>query len=479
MLIVLSFLIFPGCKPHQDEPEPEPKNEYSIRGRENALDYQEGVAMVENAYVVYINWDGFARYYFDELLEKNPDALPVLRQVISEGVFFEDLRTTLPSITNPCQNMILSGSTSEITRNVYRYYDRTINTVIQQERENANKTIAHVAVEAGLSVASVSHYLLETVLKQDKTYYITSDPNLPEIIQRGQANDYFARFTQLKRLVKGESVHVGGNQVTVEELPRLIVFYADDLDALGHNFEDAYGIRRAETEAGRMENVLARLEEMDQELGEFIQACKDAGIYERMTFFLTTDHGMTPYGLKSLDDSGDYGTSKLGDLQTFFQNHGHVLEMVAPGSSPKPRTDVVAVGANLNLQLTWKQGISDEELEALRTELAKLHFVGKVLIREDLKAMGYMEGAADMIITPADRYVFSSNYFMQYVARGQHDSLLDSSNHVFGVIWGKGIKKNYVYQNRAYNFDFGTTMAAALGLVIPNANGIVLDVFEK
>lgn len=105
--------------------------------------------------------------------------------------------------------MILSGSTSEITRNVYRYYDRTINTVIQQERENANKTIAHVAVEAGLSVASVSHYLLETVLKQDKTYYITSDPNLPEIIQRGQANDYFARFTQLKRLVKGRACMSG------------------------------------------------------------------------------------------------------------------------------------------------------------------------------------------------------------------------------------------------------------------------------
>lgn len=101
----------------------------------------------------------------------------------------------------------------------------------------------------------------------------------------------------------------------------------------------------------------------------------------------------------------------------------------------------MAVGANLNLQLTWKQGISDEELEALRTELAKLHFVGKVLIREDLKAMGYMEGAADMIITPADRYVFSSNYFMQYVARGQHDSLLDSSNHVFGVIWGRESRK--------------------------------------
>ena len=104
-------------------------------------------------------------------------------------------------------------------------------------------------------------------------------------------------------MLRGERACRGKSSHEVEELPRLIVFYADDLDALGHNFEDAYGIRRAETEAGRMENVLARLEEMDQELGEFIQACKDAGIYERMTFFLTTDHWHdSPMAWKSLDD---------------------------------------------------------------------------------------------------------------------------------------------------------------------------------
>ncbi|HHU24998.1 MAG TPA: hypothetical protein GXZ57_07970, partial [Acholeplasmataceae bacterium] len=44
---------------------------------------------------------------------------------------------------------------------------------------------------------------------------------------------------------------------------------------------------------------------------------------------------------------------------------------------------------------------------------------------------------------------------------------------------GKGIKQNYRYEGLAYNYDFGVTMAAALGLVIPNANGIVLDVFNR
>jgi hypothetical protein len=152
--------------------------------------------------------------------------------------------------------------------------------------------------------------------------------------------------------------------------------------------------------------------------------------------------------------------------------------MVPAGSSPKATTSVVAVGANLNLQLTWKSGITDEELEAIKTELKKEPYVGVVLTRSELETMGYMTSAADMVVTPAERYVFSSNYLATYVAKGQHDSMLDAGNHIYGIIWGNGIKKNVVYEETAFNFDFGVTMAAALGLVIPNANGIVLDVFE-
>jgi hypothetical protein len=93
--------------------------------------------------------------------------------------------------------------------------------------------------------------------------------------------------------------------------------------------------------------------------------------------------------------------------------------------------------------------------------------------------MGYWTEAADMIITPAEHYCFSGQTFAKYIARGQHDSTLPSANNVFGMAWGKGIKKGYVYEDTAYNYDFGVTMAACLGVTLPNANGIVLDIFER
>lgn len=490
ILVLIVSLCFGGCI-KEDNPDDENDNKQNDDGiniinRSHALNYKEGVPMVDNGHVVYINWDGFARYYYDDFIKNEVDnSMPTLKMLLSEGVFFDNLHTVLPSITNPCQNMILSGSTSEITKNVYRYYNQKTNTVIQQVRENANPTIADVAVEAGLSVASVAHYLLEPVLSKGaaNTYYISADSSLPTVAARGAGfeNDHFARFEQLIRLVKGQEVNAKGGKTVVQELPQLIVFYADDLDALGHNEKGYYEYKRALTEEGRMSNVLGKLKEMDQKLGEFIQACKDANVYDQITFFLTTDHGMTPFGLSSLDDASDYGTSKLGELQSFLKkyNSKYLMEMVAAGFSPKSSTEVVAVGANLNLQLTWKSGISDDELAALKEELVKLKYVGNVLTRKELAAMGYMSGAADMIVTPAERYVFSSQPLAQYAIRGQHDSMLPSANHIYGIIWGNGIKKNHIYQDVAYNIDFGVTMAACLGLVIPNANGVVLDVFTK
>ena len=453
-------------------------------GREYAPYYEEGVPLIEDSYVVYMNFDGFARYYFDAYLaDETLSKDSTLKKLMGEGTYFSGLENALPSITNPCQNQILSGATSAVTKNVFRYYNKTTNMVVENGRSNASKILPQLTVENNISTASVAHFLAEPYLTytDPSKMYITTDTTDKEVAGTGLEGSYLDRFNQLIKLVKGESFKTNGSVQKVEELPRFISFYADDLDALGHNESGHYGVERASNEEGRMKNVLTRLKQMDDKLGEFIEACKRKGIYDKMTFFLTTDHGMTPFGIQSENDKTNYGKSKFGELSSAIKafNNTYNVEMVAADKSPSANTTVVAVGANLNVQLTWKNGITDSQLNNLKTYLLTKNYVSNVLTRSELEEMGYWTAAADMIVTPAEHYCFSSQLLATYTARGQHDSTQDSAKNVFGMIWGKGIKKNYDYTATAFNYDFGVTMAACLGVVLPNANGIVLDIFEQ
>jgi predicted AlkP superfamily pyrophosphatase or phosphodiesterase len=454
--------------------------------RKNPDYYTPGVPILEDGHVVYMNWDGFAYYYYDEFLKRTVDEnAPTLKMLLEEGVFFENLRTALPSITTSAQNLIISGATSSVVKNVYRYYDAKANLVIQQARENASETIITASIKKNLPIVSVHHFLAEAHLTTtDPTrLYVYSDSTNPKVVERGslRLQDHFSRYEQLIKVITGTPLKSSGRTITVSELPKLTLYYADDLDALGHNFQSYFGYPHAKTEAERMNNIITMLKDMDQKLGDFLQKAKDAGVYDKLTFFLTTDHGMTPYGLSSPEDSGDHGTSKLGDLRAALKRFDSTfsLELVPANQSPKTSTTVVGVGANLNIQLSFKKSMSEADLQRLKTELLKEHYVGKVHTREELIKVGYDIRDTDMIVTPADRYFFSGNLLNTLVARGQHDSSLDSADHVYGLIWGNGIKKGVVYKDLAYNYDFGLTIAAALGLELPEANGIVLDIFEQ
>ena len=446
--------------------------------------YKEGEALLDDPYVLYINFDGFARYYLDAYLANEEYAKEsTIKKLMSEGVFFNDFNNALPSITNPCQNQILSGATTAVTENVYRYYSKTLNEVIQQERENSSKILPQVTVENGISTASVCHYLAEPYLSGSdiSKLYVTSDPTDKAVAGTPLEGSYLDRFNQLIKLVKGEPLKTYGKSITVSELPRFMILYVDDLDAIGHNEKAYYEFERATTEVQRMKNVISRLKNIDDKIGEFIEACKTKGIYDKLTVFLTTDHGMASFGIQSENDTENYGKSKFGELCSAIKtfNNTYNVKMLSAGQSADSGTSVVAVGMNLNVQLTWRDGITEAQMQQLKTYLMTKKYVGNVLTKAELEEQGYWTNAADMIVTPAEHYCFSNQLLATYSCRGQHDSTLPQAKQIVGLAWGKGIKKGYVYEETAYNYDFGVTMAACLGVTLPNANGIVLDIFEK
>ena len=180
---------------------------------------------------------------------------------------------------------IISGAHSNETTNVIAYFDKTENKVISQERTNLAPTFYQVAASNGISIASVRHYpaypdpLSTTNLN---LLYI----NVPE----GETADGELRFSQAIKALKGEEFVSGNLTLRLEKIPRLFTVYVDDLDAIGHN-GISYGNTPALSLEGRRNNVINALAKLDAKIGELVEVYKEAGIYDKTVFAITTDHG--------------------------------------------------------------------------------------------------------------------------------------------------------------------------------------------
>ena len=109
ILFVVSLTCVTGCKTNEPIVDDIPPIDEDVVykgtfGRKFPSYYEPGVPLIDDAYVVYINWDGFARYYLDELIKDAVGkASPTLQKIMEEGVFFDKLESTFPFITNPLQ----------------------------------------------------------------------------------------------------------------------------------------------------------------------------------------------------------------------------------------------------------------------------------------------------------------------------------------------------------------------------------------
>jgi hypothetical protein len=439
--------------------------------------FLENTTTEKDSYVVYINIDGFAKYYYDYAVAD--ELVSNLEAFKEQGVFFENLNTEFPSLTNPVQAMIISGTTNSGVENVYRYYDKTNDIVVQQARDNKAETIYQAAVRRNIPTATIRHFPAEDVLN---TY--TLDKLYVNVEQGKEANQK-ERFMQAIKLVKGEEFINGTTLQRVEEVPRLLTIYVDDVDGLGHNYETVYGIRRASNEEGRINNVLAAIEELDDLINQLVNAYKERGIYNKTAFFITTDHGMTPFGDTSWNPFGEYGKSKWPELRDKLKeiNSSYIFEYLGPGDKPKLDTTVVGVSTGLQMLLTFKnQRMTNEQLDAIKSSMEQEYYIEEVLTRSQLNQLGVWRGAnIDLLVIPKDRYHFHGrdNPNRRYQASGQHDTMLSSSKNIYGLIFGGLVKTDLVINDQVSVASFGVMMAEVLGFKLRDATTEGLDIFNN
>lgn len=387
-------------------------------------------------YFLYINLDGFARYYYDGMPDRER-TLPNLERWIGSGCLFDDARTAIPAITFPMQAAIVSGCPSAGTRNCWHYLDRGTGKMVKQGRFNAAQTIGEALRDAGIDTISVQQFALEGR---------GCDRDDPRHLYVQPGGDFRGRFRILRDLARGRAFDLDGRRYAYDALPRAFFLYCDDLDAIGHNG----GPGAASTEEGRVERVRARLAEIDGALGELEAAFREAGIWEETTVLLTADHGMVGFA----------GPSMADDLARRLANWGY--GKVSIGEA-EPDWAVLLAANAISCQVYFRDERID--LEAARDLVSALPYVDRVLTRGELAARGCDERYADLLVSPVEGFWFGCG--PERTAAGacaSHDSLHDKSARVFALMLGPKVAQGRILGAPANVYDFVPTCCALAGL---------------
>lgn len=425
----------------------------------------------EDRYLVYIIWDAFRYDYYEWANDGQYDGTPALNELIENGVLFTDASTGIPSITNPMQAVLVTGAYPRTTGNIYRYFDKDEQKVKQTARENSAETLAEAAASQGLKVASVQQFM---VLDRGTNY---EDPSHLYIQPGG---DFKNRVDEAIKILKGEPVVTQGTtEIVFDGIPDIMFIYADDLDTVGHNEKPSYGYydgRIASTEEERIERCIETVIQMDNELARLIETLREIGIYDKTSFVLAADHGMTPYsGTSSLNDLMDVLKSCLIELG--YDVDEKSVEFLNTGNTPSKTNRIVIVSVGLQAQIYLNWEFTENEYNFIVTALkSELHsdYIGGVLTFDELQERGAHPETGDILVWPNPPHHFK-NSTSNYKARGGHDTIDESSQHVFLLMSGAGFKKGTQINTKVYNWDIVPTVSQVIQIDPPeNVDGRII-----
>ena len=388
--------------------------------------------------LLYINLDGFGKYYYDDMPDRTA-SLPGLARLKRRGCFFANAFTGIPSITFPMQSAIVSGCYSEGTGNCDKLWDREKNEVRLLQRMNSAETIGEVLAKRNRTSVSIQQFALENRgCSRDNPRRLYVQPG----------GDYRIRFDILERLLLKKEIEAETGKILYDELPEAIFLYIDDLDTLGHNS----GRFPQSSEQGRKAAVQERLREIDGRIGSLLDILEKQGEIEEFYLLLTTDHGMVAVT-----------QDRTLELKEALERWGIAgIHCCWQGAVPR-RTEALMTGHGIQCQLYLPRGMGTAEQEALKQYLEKLDFVEQVLTREELNKREVCTAYADMLVSPVEGVGFSFGRLHPGRLYASHDSLHEKCLHIFAALAGPDIKRDYVETTPVRNIDFIPALAERLG----------------
>jgi predicted AlkP superfamily pyrophosphatase or phosphodiesterase len=425
-----------------------------------------------NDHVVLITIDGLPAY----LMEDTNAPLRTLRKLAQEGTVAEGMTVSNPSVTWPNHTTLVTGVEPA------KHHVLFNGVLVRGEAGVPAKVDPRRDKSELVAVPTINDYL-------HSLGYRTADVNWP-CTRNAKTLDWSfpdvpEQVTQMTASLRAEAVGAGilvdatdktflalsgpakdqvwtatACHVIEKHKPNLLLFHLLVTDSTHHK----YG---PQSPAGYVAVGLA-----DAHVNQLIESLRRAGILERTTIIVTSDHGFAR-------------ATNLLNPNVLFRKAG-LLEADNSGVITKARAHIISEGGTALVYLTDPKTKEDDSRKVLKL-LRSQPEISEILEAKDFARFGYPDpekfaGMSDFVLIPKEGSAFANtttgDEFVTMITpemnQGFHGFI--STNPKMDatfVAWGRGIKKGEKI-GMVKNIDVAPTLAALLGETLPNTDGKVL-----
>ncbi len=430
--------------------------------------------------VILISVDGLASYYFND-----PKAhMPTIRSMAQNGARAERMEASFPTVTWPNHTTLVTGvppgKHGVIGNN---YYDRKENKnvalipdpIFDKEQVVKVPTIYDVAHQAGLKTAGViwpssrnaKHldWQVPDVFEQELFDKYGTPSLMAELKAKGIPTEKQMEWCKSGNAGKPQRdwlyTRIAEHILTTHK-PNVLLLHLVSVDAFEHsngrNSPEAYWA----------------CNDSDNRVREVLEAVKAAGMLDRTTFFITSDHGFISYTnnininvLLQQEGLVTIAGTKITDSKVHFLSQGGAGFLYIRDEANRE-----AISKQLVAKLKQVEGM---ELVIEPKDFAQY---GQVLPSQDPRTPDLMIAAKDGYSfadspAPKDLITPSSPVKGTHGYNPRHPLMYASF-----VAYGAGVKPGVVLPE-VKNLDVAPTMAAVLGLEMKNVEGRVLNEILK
>ncbi len=414
-------------------------------------------APARDRHVVLISIDGFPDYFLDDPTL----AVPALRALAAQGVVGESLVPVNPTVTWPNHTSMVTGVGPDRHTVLYNGWavrggegqPVKVEPHVDKTALVSGTTVYDLAHRAGLTTAEVDWVAIERA--PTITWSFSEWPRPEGAVEREMiaagllsAGD-IAGFSKAPITMRDELWTRAGEHIIRTHKPNLLLFHLLTTDSVQHS----YGARGLAARAA--------LELADTRIGRLVAACREAGILDRTTFVVVSDHGFKT-------------------VKRVIRPNVVLKQLGLAGAAW-----AISEGGTAMVYVTREAGKATTVEEVARA-LAAVEGVARVLAPGDFTPLGYPHPSrnprmADLVLAAADGYSFDTSPAGEAVSDvrpgttpGSHGYLnTDRDMRAIFVASGAGVKAGTTI-GEVRTVDVAPTVAHLLGLAMPETEGRVL-----